>query len=585
MRKKENIGQPRLSLCMIVKNEAHNLRDCLQLLKSVLDEIVIVDTGSTDETKSIARELGASVYDFAWREDFALARNESIRQATGEYILWLDADDRIDEQEIYKIELLKKSLPPFRDKAYYFIVNSQSPVDGETHFRQIRIFPNRKGVLFEGRVHEQIYYSLKRQGIKFENTDIFIRHLGYSDEETILKKAKRNLKIIDEELKKRPYDLVLHYNAARTLAMIGRQREAIAHIKVITENKRIWKFEKQFFLEASLLMGKYYVELGDYPKAISIFDALSKEFKKNGLIYFCLGQAHYLSQNYKEAEKELLQATLIPIEVGLMPLNLQRFHYDLYYTLGQCYLKKGELGLAKEMFFKSLGFIKEPYKSYQALGRLCLAEGNFKETIKYYEKLIESHRAADQDYANIGLAYRKLGLYQAAEKALIKALEINEERIEALTNLGILYYENKNYQQAEKIFNKALALDPNLMDIRLMLSDIYFRFGELDNLIGQCEILLKNLNLPYHLVINNLMELSALYTQMADAFCSQGQDGLALLALKNAFLIFPNEEVLAKIVNQAAAMQISAKTLKEIKEIIEFHQQKAQLIRSTLRAN
>lgn len=86
-----------ISLCMIVRDEENGLGRCLDGVKDIADEIVIVDTGSTDRTKEIAAEYGAVIYDFEWIDDFAAARNEAFSKATKEYILWLDADDTIEE--------------------------------------------------------------------------------------------------------------------------------------------------------------------------------------------------------------------------------------------------------------------------------------------------------------------------------------------------------------------------------------------------------------------------------------------------------------------------------------------------------
>src|SRR5271157_4332283 len=139
---------------MIVKNEAQNLAPCINSVKEVVDEIIVVDTGSADHTKEVAKHLGAKVFDFPWRDDFSAARNESIRHATGDYILWLDADDRMDPSEVDKLRVLKRMLDPRKNKAYCLVLNSQSPIDGETLFHHMRIFPNIPGAAFEGRVHE-----------------------------------------------------------------------------------------------------------------------------------------------------------------------------------------------------------------------------------------------------------------------------------------------------------------------------------------------------------------------------------------------------------------------------------------------
>src|SRR5438132_13758737 len=88
--------RPRRSLCMIVRNEEQNLAACLESVADLMDEIVVVDTGSNDRTGDVARRFGARVFDFPWVDSFAAARNESLRRATGDWIFWLDADERIN---------------------------------------------------------------------------------------------------------------------------------------------------------------------------------------------------------------------------------------------------------------------------------------------------------------------------------------------------------------------------------------------------------------------------------------------------------------------------------------------------------
>ena len=86
----------RVSLCMIARNEADTLSRCLSSAAGLADEIIVVDTGSDDNTREIARELNAQVHEFQWVDDFAAARNESLRHATGDWILWLDGDEYFD---------------------------------------------------------------------------------------------------------------------------------------------------------------------------------------------------------------------------------------------------------------------------------------------------------------------------------------------------------------------------------------------------------------------------------------------------------------------------------------------------------
>src|SRR6516165_8985780 len=132
-----------VSLCMIVRNEEANLGLCLDTAADLVDEIVVVDTGSTDRTREIAAQYGARVYDFRWVDDFSAARNESLRHATGRWIFWLDADDRIDELNRQRLRNLFANLP---DENIGFIVTylalREAPSGRDSAADHVQLFPN-----------------------------------------------------------------------------------------------------------------------------------------------------------------------------------------------------------------------------------------------------------------------------------------------------------------------------------------------------------------------------------------------------------------------------------------------------------
>src|SRR5215467_136999 len=109
--------RPRRSLCMIVRNEEQHLAECLECVADLMDEIVVVDTGSTDRTRDVAGRFGARVFDFPWVDSFAAARNESLRHATGDWIFWLDADERLTPPNRTKLRRLFAGLGR-ENKAY-----------------------------------------------------------------------------------------------------------------------------------------------------------------------------------------------------------------------------------------------------------------------------------------------------------------------------------------------------------------------------------------------------------------------------------------------------------------------------------
>lgn len=157
---------------MIVKNEEATLARCLKSVQKAVDEIIIVDTGSTDKTKSIAKKFTDKVYDFAWIEDFAAARNEAFAKATMDYQMWLDADDVIPEKELKKLLALKEELEPGVDivtMKYYTHFDAQgNPVNISTRGR---LFRREAGYEWMDPIHEYITLAGK-----IVYTDIVIHH-------------------------------------------------------------------------------------------------------------------------------------------------------------------------------------------------------------------------------------------------------------------------------------------------------------------------------------------------------------------------------------------------------------------------
>lgn len=174
-----------MSLCMIVKNEEEVLARCLNAARSFIDEIIIVDTGSTDSTQTIAQSFNAIIYDFTWCDDFAKARNYAFSKATKEYIMWLDADDYITKENIDQILHLKSTLSPDVDAiSMHYSLGRDEKGHTITSLRRNRIVKRNKQFKWIGRVHEYLEVSGNIYA-----SEIYIHHDKHKDY------TDRNLKI------------------------------------------------------------------------------------------------------------------------------------------------------------------------------------------------------------------------------------------------------------------------------------------------------------------------------------------------------------------------------------------------------
>src|SRR5262249_28307354 len=155
---------------------------CLGSAAALVDEVVVLDTGSTDRTKEIAASCGARVFDFPWVDSFAAARNESLRRATGDWIFWLDADDRLDGANGRKLRALFAGLADENAAYVMKCLCLPDPASGAaTVVDHVRLFRNHPAIRWQYRVHEQILPAVRQLGGEVRWADVVIHHLGYQD--------------------------------------------------------------------------------------------------------------------------------------------------------------------------------------------------------------------------------------------------------------------------------------------------------------------------------------------------------------------------------------------------------------------
>jgi glycosyltransferase involved in cell wall biosynthesis len=194
-----------LSVCLIVKNEEHNLPQCLDSVQELASELIVVDTGSVDATQRIASRYGAKVIPLDFTTvDFAAARNHAIARANGRWILMLDADERLDPASAPIVERLVAR----DEEAGYFVErhNRQSGSENSTVDYIVRLFSNRPNYWYRGRVHETIDASILSGGGRLHKTDIRIDHNFSLDQEARRRKNRWYIEILKEEIAADPSD-------------------------------------------------------------------------------------------------------------------------------------------------------------------------------------------------------------------------------------------------------------------------------------------------------------------------------------------------------------------------------------------
>lgn len=238
-----------ISVCMIVKNEEEFLPRCLASLKNFADEIVIVDTGSTDHSIEIAQRSGAKVFEYPWEDDFAKARNQSIHHATSTHIIVLDADEQLEANSRNElIEFITQYPMALGRLAILSPFNTEDNQMLNAVSHATRIFPRNSEIFYEGIIHEQVVS--KRSDTPRIATKAWIHHDGYAGSlEHMRKKTQRNISLLRRVVSEQLDNSYYQYQLAKSLAAIGEDFEAQIHFDI-----SIWNSNPQDAHHPDLLM-------------------------------------------------------------------------------------------------------------------------------------------------------------------------------------------------------------------------------------------------------------------------------------------------------------------------------------------
>jgi len=384
------------SMNMIAKNEASNIGPALESIDDIADEIVICDTGSTDETAFKASLFGVKIVCMEWQNDFSVARNIAIQNSMGSWIFWLDADDRLDgtSKENF-VKLISNTTP---HAASFRIVNIQDNMHG-ADFMQVRLFPRIQGARFSQRIHEQIIPSLKKLGISFGQYPLIsVFHTGYNGADANGKKALRNKPLIRAELDENPDSAVLLLSMADCHMILGETGDALALYERIVAHP-VARFQNpDVFVQAHFNIGMLYRRLGKntiakiwLQKTFQLDSLRTEAIYLLGLIaseenrpdaafeYFlsCSKKKPPVRQTATDTRKIRIDSIYRVCEYlfekaqfaqceDIITSAMEQFPNVVYFhsMLGKVYLQKSDIAGAARQFMKSL--VLAPHQNYDA---------------------------------------------------------------------------------------------------------------------------------------------------------------------------------------------------------------------------
>jgi len=333
---------------MIVKNEEAHLEEALKTVPATA-ELIVVDTGSTDRSKEIARSHGAQVYDYTWRNDFAAARNEALNYATRDYILVMDADERLQPDFMERVPAYLSSSSVYAVK----IANIDRQTGERSVHRMVRMFPNKARYRFQGSVHEQLYDGDKPAA--FQSADLVIDHYGYQ-EEGYEEKFNRYAPLYQAALAESPEDGYLHYQFGKLYYSMKQWEQACEHFSVcldLNETNRL------YFPPMLVLLAYALKEIGLVSEAVTLLQHFEAQYPDFPDLYFALAALAMEANIVGPIEPALQQALKIG-ETDKYTTIAGVGTYKAAYNLGLLYELTGRTKEATLCYNKSMSYGFQP---------------------------------------------------------------------------------------------------------------------------------------------------------------------------------------------------------------------------------
>lgn len=449
-----------VSLCMIVKNEQANLAECLASVAGLVNEIVVIDTGSTDKTREIAGRFAAKIHEFPWVDSFAAARNESLKHATGQWAFWMDADDRLDAANRDKLRTLFTSLNG--DNAAYCmkcLCPPERPGGPATVVDHVRLFRNHPEIRWQYRVHEQILPAVNRAGSDVRPTGVIIRHVGYLDPALRRRKHDRDMRLLDLDLRENPNDPFVEFNIGWNLEQIGKPAEALPYLqRSLQRSQPSDSIVRKLF---SLIM-ECHRQLGRPDVAMAACQDGRRIYPDDAQLLFQEAHLRINGRDLQGAEQCLLRLIQGTDEPRFASTATDLRGYKAQHLLAVVYCDQGRPFEAEALFRTVLDAEPTFTGAWLGLAELQLGQGQFTEL----ETLIEKSKATGTaDGSAVVVMEARLLLARkefVAARQLLEAVLAEQSQDVLLWSLlsYVLLQEGKDPEAAERVLRKVLELNP-----------------------------------------------------------------------------------------------------------------------------
>jgi glycosyltransferase involved in cell wall biosynthesis len=525
-----------ISLCMIVKDEEKLLPQCLASVRDQVDEIIVVDTGSTDKTVTIAEDFGAKIYHHPWENDFSKHRNQSISYATGDWIFILDADEVFQYAggRTLKDDVVRASEASC-DSMVMRVMNSASDSRETICSDSIRLFQNNGKIHYVGIVHNNLV-GYGHVGLSANQ----IVHFGYDLGEGVAgKKFERTTTLLKKQIAENNSDAGAHMYLGSSYASLDLLDDSLNEAMIAVG-----------LIESQGIKNPLYVRA-----------------------YYGAVRALILQDRFDEASDICMKAmnrfgNQVDILAALVMIFVRKKEWDKVLEYGNRYLKKlaDYKGLKGECVMVNVATYGDSWKIYGWLGTARLHLGDIEQADELYQKAVQLSTDKEAVNREIGLELVSSGHIDQSIPFLDEACRLEGEEkkskiVEALFKIGVLKNDQPLKQRtlndianfdnpepewllemsefarryndilsAAALFFEVLKQDEDHVMARLRIASIFLEAGHIEGIVEHCDHLLKALRLPGNIVLSSIKDLAGLFADIGRSLSEPGNQEASILA-------------------------------------------------------
>ncbi len=492
MKSDKQMSKPRLSLSMIIKNEEKFLEGCLESVKGIVDEIVVVDTGSSDASKDIASRFGAKIFDFQWIGDFSAARNFALQQCDGDWILYLDADERLKQgqgQQLQKL-LNDKSVGAYN----VLIENPHSLHQGNFNQENSypRFFRRSPNVKFEGKVHEQLWPSLLRQKAIVKQSSLVIQHLGYGQGYDVVKqKTERNLELLRNQVAESPDDAYAQFQIGNSLVVLQRYDEAQPELERAIAND---KLDRSNRASCYNLLAEIEVKRKNFPAAIALCQKSLQLAPNQMMAHWFLSLLHFDLREFDraiEALRKIEELLQMPAarRANQIASDLDIKKEDLYLRFGLTYESASQHVLASKNFSRALDFRSDFADAARGFARCMLFLEDSGIAIQGLLEASEKHPERTEFFFPLATHYRKSNKHSKAMQSIQQAIAAEPKNADAFGLAARLHVEAGNIGEAQHVVDEAQEKNLRSFELHKCGMQLALQRGDVNSAFRQLELM------------------------------------------------------------------------------------------------